>query len=160
MEIPNPHYQKCTVCSKPANTLCAGCADALDITGNHLAPTRYCGTTCQAFDKLSHKNSCQAAQAGIKLFRAGRLLKECFLAIREEAFDLFIVGVKHSQDGTIHLFDEPADKVRSLLRTLANDTKTKDAVLSLGAGRDVFSGIMFELCNRALEGAWSSHIPR
>jgi hypothetical protein len=142
----------CTVCSKPASTICSGCADGRDTAGNQLAPTRYCGTDCQNSDWASHKSSCRAAQPSIKLFRTGQLLQECFLATRAEVFDLCITRVERAQDGTIHFFDKPAESVRSISLALTNDVVMKNAVLSWGAGRDVFAGSMFELSKQALKG--------
>jgi len=142
----------CVVCSKPANTVCAGCADGRDAAGNYLAPTRYCGNDCQTADWPSHRTSCRAAQPTIKLFRTGQLLQECFLATRAEAFDLCVTSVERAQDGTIHFFDKPAERVCPISLVLTNDVVMKDAVLSWGAGRDVFAGLTFELIKQALKG--------
>lgn len=152
MNTSNTPNTACTVCSKPASTHCAGCADGRDVAGKSLKPTRYCSTDCQFSDWSSHKKSCRDAQPSIKLFRAGQLFQECFLATRAEAFDLCITRVDRAQDGNLHFFDTPAEKVRSFPLGLTNDVVTKNAVLSWGAGRDVFAGLMFELSKQALKG--------
>jgi hypothetical protein len=146
----------CVVCSKPASTLCSGCKDGRDAAGNYITPTRYCSTECQESHWNSHKSSCRAAQPSIKLFRTGQLLQECFLAARAEAFDLCITRVERAQDGTIHFFDTPAERVRPISPALTNDVVVKNAVLPWGAGRDLFAGSMFELTKQALKGTSKS----
>ena len=149
METPT---QLCTVCNKPASNVCAGCADVRDASGNYLSPTRYCGSDCQKADWPSHKQPCQAAQPSIKLFRAGQLLQESFLATRAEAVDLCVSSVERAQDGTIHFFDKPAEMVLPMSPTLTKDVPMKNAVLSWGTGRDVFAGLMFSLGIQAFAG--------
>jgi hypothetical protein len=138
----------CAVCGKAASTFCADCGDN---TGLYFTLTYYCDEACQIADWQSHERPCQAIQAQIKLFRAGHFLQECFLATRAEAFDPSIMGYDRDRDGTIHIFDRPENKIRSLLLTLSKDVEMKDAVLSLGAGCDVFSGLMFEFGKRVSE---------
>jgi hypothetical protein len=152
MDTSNTPNATCTVCSKPASTFCSRCSDGRDATGNSLPSTRYCGTDCQTSDWRSHQKSCRDAQPSIKLFRAGQLLQECFLATRAESFDLCVTRVERAQDGTIHFFDMPSEKIRPISLGLTNDAVTKNAVLSWGAGRDVFAGLTFELSKKALKG--------
>lgn len=146
----------CAVCSKPATSVCAGCANGRDAAGNHLTPTRYCGSDCQKADWPFHQQPCRATQPSIKLLRAGQLLQECFLATRAEAFDLCVTSVERAQDGGIHFFDEPAEGVGPIPPTLFKDVATKNAVLSWGAGRDNFAGLMFNLAIQAFAGSKSS----
>lgn len=143
----------CTVCGEVATTFCAGCASDKTIEDFAPTPTHYCGKGCQTAHWASHKKSCQAVQAKVKLFRAGLLLQQMFLAGRAEAHDLSIARLERAQNGGIHIFDQPSQVgIRPLSSTLTNDENTKNAVLSYGAGDDVYSGLMFELCKRALKG--------
>lgn len=117
-------------------------------------PSYYCGRVCQIADQPSHKTLCQAAQAQTMLFRAGDLLQQSFLQTRAEAFDLCVTRVERFRDGAVHFFDEPAEGVCPLSPAATNgiDKFMKNAVLSYGAARDVFSGLMFELGERAFKG--------
>jgi hypothetical protein len=128
-------------------------AEMLQAITSHLLDT---AAQCQESHWDSHKSSCRAAQPSIKLFRTGQLLQECFLAARAEAFDLCITRVERAQDGTIHFFDTPAERVRPISPALTNDVVVKNAVLSWGAGRDLFAGSMFELTKQALKGTSKS----
>lgn len=89
----------------------------------------------------------------MKLFRTGQLLQECFLATRAEAFDLCVTRVERAEDGTIHFFDKPAERICPFSLGLTNNVVVKNAVLSWGAGGDVFAGLTFELSKQALKGA-------
>jgi hypothetical protein len=76
----------CAVCAKPATTHCSGCAsdEIIKVLG-YRTPNFYCGTACQQSEWTSHKKLCKLTQAQTKLFRAGEILQEAFLATREEA---------------------------------------------------------------------------
>jgi hypothetical protein len=147
----------CVVCAKPATTHCAGCiSEEITKNLNHHTPTLYCGQACQRRNWASHKEHCKLAQAQTKLFRAGEILQEAFLATRAEAFDFPIARVERQADGDIHVFDstEPSshNKVMPLSITLSDDPKIKQAVLSYCAGGDTLSDMMTELGCEVLKG--------
>lgn len=142
----------CAICRKPASSVCAGCVEGTDIASINHRPARYCGEDCQKADWPSHQQSCQAVQAKIKLFRAGQILQECFLATRAAASDVCASRVEREGDGTIHFYNQRADRVRPLLLDLAKTIEMRNAVLSYGASGEVFAGLMFELGKRAFRG--------
>lgn len=147
----------CHACGGAAQTICSGCAGDRNITDFVPTPTRYCGKDCQTADWNSHKASCQAVQAKVKLFRAGALLQQAFLATRAEAFDLSIAKIEQAQDGSIHFFDSPSQVgIRPFSSTLTTNSCVKNAVLSYGAGGDTFAGSMYELCKKAFSGQGQS----
>lgn len=142
----------CATCSKPATTHCAGCTSTENIGARTV--TLYCGKACQAAHWQSHKGFCQAIQAKSKLFRASRLLQECFFATRAEAFDLIITRVEIASDGTVHIFEGTSPtKVLQLSLAPTHSAETRNTVLSFRAGRDVFCGLMLELGRQAFKGA-------
>jgi hypothetical protein len=149
----------CTVCAKPATTHCAGCAteEVTKLLGHHT-PTFYCGTTCQQSDWNSHKKLCKLKQAQTKLFRAGEILQEVFLATREEALETRIIKVERRQDDRLHVFAAAINAV-SECRPLRFSTplpnggpEVKHAVLSLGGGADALSGMMYQLAKELVAG--------
>ena len=121
--------------------------------------TFYCGKKCQTDHWPLHKIACLAAQekkvVTQRLFRAGELMKEAFLATRAEAFDLAIGEAGETLDGKIvivncprgpHLYGPITDHLDAPLPHI------KTAVLSYLAGGDVFIGMLFELGSQAFEG--------
>lgn len=157
MASTNPPLAPCTVCAKPATTHCAGCVSE-EITKNlgHHTPRLYCGKECQRSDWESHKKPCNLVQAQAKLFRAGDILKEVFLATRAEALDLHLAEVECSGDDEIQIYDSAEassfDKVGPLLVTLPDDEKVKHAVVSYRAGVDALAGVMDALGKQLLNG--------
>ena len=155
----------CAVCAEPATTHCGGCAseELTKILGHHT-PTFYCGVACQHIDWASHKKLCKLTQAHIKLFRAGELLQEVFLATREEAFEGSVSRVERwEEDGRLHVFGRPAREALSEVQAAPFLTalpdggpEVKHAVLSLGGGGDALSGMMYQLAKELLKGKSSS----
>jgi hypothetical protein len=149
----------CAVCAKPATTHCAGCAteEVKKLLGHHT-PTFYCGTACQQSDWNSHKKLCKLKQAQTKVFRAGEILKEVFLATREEAYTKNVIKVERKEDGKLHVF-ATALKAISDCRPRPFSTalpdggpEVKQAVLSLGGGADAMSGLMYQLAKELVTG--------
>lgn len=148
----------CTVCAKPATTHCGGCADEEVIKDlSNRTPTFYCGTACQQSDWASHEKLCKLKQAQTKLFRAGEILREVFLATREEAFETRIINVERREDDTMHVFAAAVDisKVQALpfSATLPDGgPEFKQAVLSLGGSPAALAGITYLLAKELLAG--------
>lgn len=143
----------CAACGKAAALICTGCAGDKNITDFVPTPTWYCDKACQTAHWATHKKSCQAVHAKVKLFRAGVLLQQVFLATRAEAFDISLEHVMRSQDGKLHLFDQASQAgVRSLSSGVKNHPEVMNAVLSYCAGYDGLCGVTFELAKRAFSG--------
>jgi hypothetical protein len=63
----------------------------------------YCLAACQKLDWKAHKTACKQLKVRKQLYRAGELVRDAFLAYREQAFDLNVVKVeKKASDLYIH----------------------------------------------------------
>ena len=153
----------CAVCAEPATTHCGGCAneESTKDLGHHTPPL-YCSTACQQSDWNSHKKLCKLKQAQTKLFRVGEILKEVFLATREEASSPRVIKVERSEVDRLHVF---AASTKSIAEAQAypfsaalpdGGPEVKHAVLSLGGGGDALSGMMYQLAKELLKGKSSS----
>ena len=143
--------QLCATCGKAASTQCAGCTDP----ASPRAPTAYCSKHCQKADWQSHKKHCQSIQARKKLFRAGDLLRDAYLAIRVETFEQSLSKVERGEDGKIHIFSVAPGIVEPgpFPSTLVDDDDTMQAVLSYAdGGCAINNSIATKLIPQALKG--------
>lgn len=118
-------------------------------------PAFYCSKECLKQDWSSHKDACHAAQlekvATKKLFRAGELLQEAFLATRAQVFDISIEKVqKLHESGRMIIFDGPSSDPGQI--SFSEDPEDRAALLSFNAGGDVFRRMMHEFGSKAFEG--------
>lgn len=153
----------CAVCGKEAKTHCAGCTAGEDST-LHLPRTFYCGKDCQVEHWETHKGPCKAALPLVKLFRAGKILQEVFLATRAESFDYLLASVGRQADGEIHIFDASTRGVLARVVTLpafiaSQPDDIKRAVLSYNAGSDILTCMLYKLSTEAFKGKSSSDCP-
>jgi hypothetical protein len=141
----------CATCGKAASTLCAGCTD----TASPRPPTAYCSKNCQKADWDSHKTHCQSIQSQKKLFRAGDLLRDAYLATRVETFDLSLSKVELAEDGKIHVFSNITGIVKPgpFPSALAATDEIMQAVLSYAHGDSaIINSIVKHLIPQALKG--------
>lgn len=150
----NTATHACAACGKTATTYCAAC-DEQEHNGGR-PPSFYCGSACQALHRSSHKWDCQPAVAHKKLFRAGELMQEAFLAICVEIFDMDIAKVERDRDGKLHLFKgtilDPLKVIQPATTWMSGDPEVKRAVLSYLAGGDAFSNAGYDLGVNAFKG--------
>lgn len=153
----------CAACGKASSSRCVGCTDT-DNDNANAAATFYCSKACQAQHWLSHKDACHAAQlekvATKKLFRAGKLLQDAFLATRSEAFDLSISKIVKAYSGRndpmLLVYCVPKRQLPEVVlygpAKIPTHPEYTSSVLSFLAGGDVFTGMIHELAKKAFEG--------
>lgn len=74
----------CANCSARADHRCAGCANGIDLNGNNISPTFYCGQSCQRDHwKSSHKADCKAAASRQQLYTIATFVQSAFYKTRE-----------------------------------------------------------------------------
>ena len=89
-----------------------------------------------------------------ELFRGAEVLKEVFLAIREETFDIALDRIEIWKGETFHLFDpvEGASHTKPGKVALPGYLKIKSTVPSHRGGSHALSGMMFKLGKDVLTG--------
>lgn len=145
--------QLCATCGKVASTQCAGCTDP----ASPRAPTAYCSKDCQKVNWQSHKKHCQSIQARKKLFRAGDLLRDAYLAIRVEMFEQSLSKVERLEDGKIHIFSTAPGMVQPgpFPYALVADGQIVHAVVSYADGDcAIHNSIATQLIPQALKGEY------
>lgn len=154
MATPGSAIDACATCGKTPARRCTSCYDA-DNTNSNIAPTFYCSNDCLKKDWPSHKDACRAAQlekiATKKLFRAGELLQEAFLATRTEVFDISVGELIQYIDGKLVIFSGPKKMMYGRI-TFDQDSAARGCVLSYSAGGEAFTGMMYELAMKAFKG--------
>ncbi|KAM0724007.1 hypothetical protein Q7P37_000998 [Cladosporium fusiforme] len=140
----------CKHCGKASTRRCTNCLNPETNT-----ETFYCSSDCLKADWPSHKAACQATLHNKpdtkRLFRAGELLQEAFLATRAELFDIPIKKLVQFTCGKMVIFSGTKDMSPGPAE-FSQDPQAKAPVLSYSAGRDVFTGMMYELCMKTFEG--------
>ncbi|PVH95472.1 hypothetical protein DM02DRAFT_690044 [Periconia macrospinosa] len=87
-------HTKCSACGEAASNKCTACQ-------THV----YCGKDCQIKDWPEHKKICKHVRQEMIVERAGNLLKELYLDLREKTFDNHIVQVNAKNPKELIIYD-------------------------------------------------------
>ncbi|KAJ4351482.1 uncharacterized protein N0V89_006825 [Didymosphaeria variabile] len=87
----------CVNCGAAASKFCSSCR-----------VSKYCDRTCQTKNWPTHKISCGKSGIDLVVHRAGQLLQDLYLAMREAAYDTTIASVKEEGE-TLIIQDAPID---------------------------------------------------
>jgi hypothetical protein len=152
-----PPKGTCNYCGKTTSVHCKGCTD-VDANNGDREVTYYCNNVCQKHDWASHSPSCQAIQmkkvATKKLFRAGELLQEAFMATRAHTFDINVEELKKFYSGGKYIIVEGLKPLTLSPGTICiqSDPQATAVLLSCCAGGDVLAGTMHHLGNKVFQG--------
>jgi hypothetical protein len=153
MATQTPPKGTCTHCGKSTSTHCKACTD-IDDNDSDREVTYYCNNVCQGNDWTSHSAVCRAAQlkkvATKKLFRAGDLLQEVFMATRVHTIDINVVELREFNGGKYIIIEglkPPGGPVTLTPGTTGDpgDPQFLAVLLSCCAGGDVLTGMMHHL---------------
>lgn len=145
----------CTHCGTATTVYCKACTD-VDNNDSNRKITYYCNGVCQKNDWASHSAACKAAQlekvATKKLFRAGELLQEAFLATRAHTFDITIAELTKFKCGKFLIREGPKADLSPSTINIHGDPQATAVILSCCAGGDVLAGMMYQLGKKAFQG--------
>jgi hypothetical protein len=161
MATQTPPKGACNYCGKTTSVHCKACTD-VDVSNSDHRVTYCCNNVCQKNDWTSHSAVCQAAQlkkvATKKLFRAGGLLQEVFMATRVHTMDINVVELREFNDGGKYIIIEglkPAGGPVTLTPGTTGDPgdpQSLAVLLSCCAGGDVLTGMMHHLGKQVFQG--------
>jgi hypothetical protein len=155
-----PPKGTCTYCGKTTSIHCKACTD-VDVNDGDRKVTYYCNSVCQKNDWASHSAACQSAQiekvATKKLFRAGEILQEVFMATRANTFDITIAELRKFKCGKYIIREGPKpDLSPNTISVNGDDPQATAVVLSCCAGGDFLAGAMHHIGKKVFQGKFLS----